>query len=150
MSGCLCVLVISASDRWDGKKKLGLKCEHGARVTACKRSQGFYQSYSSFEGWEKRNGELKGKGRKGEKQEEGKGRYYGGAARLLMRSDNPNPPENQDSCSQIKPVRNKKTLALCSPAFVKTKKQAVSIHFGSRFYLHIKKPPTPVASLLPA
>lgn len=91
-----------------------------------------------------------GKGRKGEKQEEGKGRYYGGAARLLMRSDNPNPPENQDSCSQIKPVRNKKTLALCSPAFVKTKKQAVSIHFGSRFYLHIKKPPTPVASLLPA
>lgn len=46
---------------------------------------------------------------------------YWGVAWTLVGSDNPAP----DSCSQAKPVGNKKALTLCSAAVVNTKKQVV-------------------------
>lgn len=68
------------------------------------------------EGWRKRKaGAVEEKqGIEGEREErrqtKDNGRYYWGAAWTLMGSDNPNPLENQDPCSQIKPVRKKQAL----------------------------------------
>lgn len=44
-----------------------------------------------------------------------------------------------DSCSQAKPVGNKKALTLCSAAVVNTKKQVVQVHFRSHFCPYIQK-----------